>query len=87
MFSDKMCLCHEYLKPDESMETMEVLGMNCGLLPLSFCWHETEIQTQVYISGLFSLGREVKKEILYADPTVKAYFHRNSTRTQCLAHR
>lgn len=80
MFPDEMCLCHEYLKPDECMETQWVLGVIFGL-PLSFCWHETEIQTQVYISGLFSLGREVKKEIMYAEPTVEAYFHRNITRT------
>lgn len=81
MFPDKMCLCHEYLRPDESMETLKVSGVNFGLLPLSFCWHETEIQTQVYVSGLFSLRREVKKEILYAESTVKAYFHRNITET------
>lgn len=62
MFPEKMCLCHGYLNPDESMETQKVVGVDFGLPLLSFCWHKTEIQMQVYIAGLFSLGKEVKKE-------------------------
>lgn len=76
-----MCLLHEYLKHSGSMETQKVLRVIIILIPLSFCRHELEIQTQVHTSDLFPLGRGDKKERMYAESTVKAYFHSNFTGT------
>lgn len=59
------------------METQEVLRVIFTLIPPSFCQREPEIQIQLHMSGSFPLGRRDKRESMYAEHAIKAYFHRN----------